>query len=420
MLGGKRCLLPVGEYMNVFKKIWCRVFQAGLYVGMAFMPWRQPKLLQGANSFANAVDFMQQNGAKRPLIVCDKPALARGALQPFFQKAQGVLDYAVYDGVLPNPTVNQVEDGLAIYLANNCDSILAFGGGSAMDCAKAIGARVVRPRKSVNKMKGLLKVCKKLPPFFAVPTPAGTGSECTVAAVITDSDTHDKYAINDFSLIPHYAILDETLTVGLPPMLTATTGMDALTHAVEAYTNHANTKATKRQAEEAVMLIFQNLKEATLNGTNLTARANMQKAAYLAGLAFTRGYVGYVHALAHALGGKYGTPHGLANAVLLPYVLKKFGKSAHKRLAKLARLVGVATDNDSNEVSVNKFISAIEGLNADCGIPAKLHIDGLESWQLSKLAIHAEKEANPLYPVPKLMSAKDLVGIYFEAIENAI
>ncbi|MBR1955314.1 MAG: iron-containing alcohol dehydrogenase, partial [Clostridia bacterium] len=159
--------------MNVFKKMWCRVFQAGLYVGMAFMPWRQPKLLQGANSFANAVDFMQQNGAKRPLIVCDKPALARGALQPFFQKAQGVLDYAVYDGVLPNPTVNQVEEGLAIYLANNCDSILAFGGGSAMDCAKAIGARVVRPRKNVNKMKGLLKVCKKLPPFFAVPTTAG-------------------------------------------------------------------------------------------------------------------------------------------------------------------------------------------------------------------------------------------------------
>lgn len=406
--------------MNIFKKAWCRVFQAGLYVGMAFMPWREPKLLQGENSFANAVDFMQQNGAKRPLIVCDKAALERKALQPFFDKAEGVLAYAVYDGVLPNPTVKQVEDGLAVYRENNCDSILAFGGGSAMDCAKAIGARVVCPQKSVNKMKGLLKVCKKLPPFFAVPTTAGTGSECTVAAVITDGDTHDKYAINDFSLIPHYAILDPTLTVGLPPMLTATTGMDALTHAVEAYINHANTPATKRQAEEAVKLVFENLKEVTTNGTNLQARSNMQKAAYLAGLAFTRGYVGYVHALAHALGGKYGTPHGLANAVLLPYVLKKFGKSAHKRLAKLARLVGVANEADTNEVAANKFITAIQELNANLGIPQKLKIDGLESWHLSNLAIHAEKEANPLYPIPKLMTSQELLAIYFDALEDAI
>lgn len=406
--------------MNIFKKAWCRVFQAGLYVGMAFMPWREPKLLQGENSFANAVDFMQQNGAKRPLIVCDKAALERKALQPFFDKAEGVLAYAVYDGVLPNPTVKQVEYGLAVYRENNCDSILAFGGGSAMDCAKAIGARVVCPKKSVNKMKGLLKVCKKLPPFFAVPTTAGTGSECTVAAVITDGDTHDKYAINDFSLIPHYAILDPTLTVGLPPMLTATTGMDALTHAVEAYINHANTPATKRQAEEAVKLVFENLKEVTTNGTNLQARSNMQKAAYLAGLAFTRGYVGYVHALAHALGGKYGTPHGLANAVLLPYVLKKFGKSAHKRLAKLARLVGVANEADTNEVAANKFITAIQELNANLGIPQKLKIDGLESWHLSNLAIHAEKEANPLYPVPKLMTSQELLAIYFDALEDAI
>lgn len=406
--------------MRFFKKIWCRIFQAGMYVGMAFMPWREPKILQGENSFANAVDFMQQNGAKRPLVVCDKAALERKALQPFFDNAQGILSYAVYDGVLPNPTVNQVEEGLAIYQQNNCDSILAFGGGSAMDCAKAIGARVVRPKKSVNKMKGLLKVCKKLPPFFAVPTTAGTGSECTVAAVITDSETHDKYAINDFSLIPHYAILDPTLTVGLPPMLTATTGMDALTHAVEAYTNHANTRATKRQAEEAVKLVFENLKEATTNGTNLQARSNMQKAAYLAGLAFTRGYVGYVHALAHALGGKYGVAHGLANAVLLPHVLKAFGKSSHKRLAKLARLVGVAADTDSNAVAANKFIAAIEQLNADLGIPAKLKIDALQPYHLSNLAIHADKEANPLYPVPKLMSASELLGIYFNALENAI
>ncbi len=404
--------------MNVFKKIWCRVFQAGLYVGMAVMPWREPKRLEGENSFADAVQFMCQNGAKRPLVVCDKPALERKALQPFFDKAQGVLDYALFDGVMPNPTVDQVEQGLAIYHQNLCDSILAFGGGSAMDCAKAIGARVARPNKSVNQMKGLLKVCKKLPPFFAVPTTAGTGSECTVAAVITDSQTHDKYAINDFSLIPHYAILDPTLTVGLPPMLTATTGMDALTHAVEAYTNHANTCKTKRQAEQAVKLIFENLAEATNNGTNLVARQNMQRAAYLAGLAFTRGYVGYVHALAHALGGRYGVAHGLANAVLLPHVLKAFGKSAHKRLAKLARMVGVATKEDSNQVASDKFIYAIEQLNAQLNIPNKFsNVQGYQREHIVELAAHAEKEANPLYPVPKLLTAKQLADIYLAVLD---
>lgn len=356
--------------MNVFRKLGCRLYQGALYVGMAFMPWRQPKLLQGAGSFADAVDFMKEHGVCRPLIVCDKPALDRGALQPFFSKAEGKLNYFVYDGVLPNPTVKQVETGLEIYKNNNCDGILAFGGGSAMDCAKGIGARVVCPNKSVNKMKGLLKVRKKLPPFFAVPTTAGTGSECTVAAVITDDETHDKYAINDFSLIPHYAILDPTLTATLPSFLTATTGMDALTHAVEAYIGRGNTRKTKRQAEQAVELIFGNIEEATHNGLNLEARINMQKAAYLAGLAFTRAYVGYVHALAHALGGTYGIAHGYANAVLLPRVLDAYGKSAYKRLSKLSKIVGIADKKENKTQAARKFIDAIDLLNKNLGIPS--------------------------------------------------
>ena len=359
-----------GIDMNVLRKIGCRVYQGVLYVGMAFMPWREPKILDGEDSFVKTVDFMSDNGVKRPLIVCDKAALERGALNPFFERAQNVLDYAVYDGVLPNPTVEQVEQGLVIYKQNNCDGILAFGGGSAMDCAKAIGARVVRPQKSVNQMKGLLKVGRKLPPFYAVPTTAGTGSECTVAAVITDEKTHFKYPVNDFNLIPHYAVLDPKLTESLPPFLTATTGMDALTHAVEAYIGKGNTRKTKRQAEQAVKLIFGNLREATLNGHNLTARANMQQAAYLAGLAFTRAYVGYVHALAHALGGKYGLAHGYANAVLLPRVLDAYGKSASKPLAKLARIAGIAEKADRNDVAARKFIDAIDGLNNSLSIPA--------------------------------------------------
>lgn len=398
--------------MNVFRKMSCRLYQGALYVGMAFMPWRQPELLEGGGSFADAVNFMSEHGVVRPLVVCDKPALDRGALKPFFDKAEGILSYAVYDGVMPNPTVKQVEKGLNIYLHNNCDAILAFGGGSAMDCAKGIGARVVRPKKTVNQMKGLLKVNKKLPPFFAVPTTAGTGSECTVAAVITDGETHDKYAINDFSLIPHYAILDPTLTATLPPFLTATTGMDALTHAVEAYVGHGNTRRTKRQAEQAVKLVFENLKEATLNGANLNARINMQKAAYLAGLAFTRAYVGYVHALAHALGGTYGIAHGYANAVLLPRVLDAYGASVNKRLAKLARITGIADAHDKNAQAARKFINAIDTLNRELGIPATFEGKIIEN-DLDALSRHADKEANPLYPVPKLMNAKELKQIYY-------
>ncbi|MCM1533056.1 MAG: iron-containing alcohol dehydrogenase [Corallococcus sp.] len=399
--------------MNIFGKIGCRLYQSVLYVGMAFMPFRQPKLLEGEGAFENTADYMRSLNVFRPLVVCDKAALERKALQPFFDGAQGKLDYFVYDGVLPNPTVQQVEEGLAVYKRNNCDGILAFGGGSAMDCAKAIGARVVRPKKSVNKMKGLLKVGKKLPPLFAVPTTAGTGSECTVAAVITDGETHDKYAINDFSLIPHYAVLDPLLTSSLLPHLTATTGMDALTHAVEAYIGRGNTRSTKRQAEEAVKLIFGNLREATFNGSNTDARMNMQKAAYLAGLAFTRAYVGYVHALAHALGGTYGIAHGYANAVLLPEVLKAYGKSAHKKLAKLAYVSGIADKNDKVSVAANKFICAIDKMNGDLSISSAFE-GQIKEEDFDSLAKHAAKEANPLYPVPKLMNSNELKQIYFK------
>jgi len=396
--------------MNVLKKAVCRIYQKTLYVAMAFMPWRKPQLVEGAGSFAHCTEFLAEHGVTRPLVVCDKAALERHALDGFFENAQGVLQYAVFDGVLPNPTVAQVEQGLRVYRDNNCNGILAFGGGSAMDCAKAIGARVVRPEKTINQLKGLLKVGKKLPPLFAVPTTAGTGSECTLAAVITDGDTHDKYAINDFSLIPRYAILDASLTVGLPPQLTATTGMDALTHAVEAYIGHSNTRATKRNAVQAVRLIFENIRQSTRDGNDLAARQNMQRAAYLAGLAFTRAYVGYVHALAHALGGKYGIAHGLANAVFLPVVLQKYGKSVAKKLSQLAVAVGIAKKNDKAECAAQKFVDAIFQLNAELGIPQNFGGQIAEA-DVAELARHADREANPLYPVPQLWTEKDFAEI---------
>lgn len=396
--------------MNVLKKAAYRIYQKTLFVAMAFMPWRKPQLVEGEGSFTRCAEFLAEHGVTRPLVVCDKAALERHALDGFFDNAQGTLQYAVYDGVLPNPTVTQVEEGLRIYRENVCNGILAFGGGSAMDCAKAIGARVVRSKKTVNQLKGLLKVGKKLPPLFAVPTTAGTGSECTLAAVITDADTHDKYAINDFSLIPRYAILDASLTVGLPPQLTATTGMDALTHAVEAYVGHSNTRQTKKNAVAATKLIFENIRQATRDGRDLTARANMQQAAYLAGLAFTRAYVGYVHALAHALGGKYGIAHGLANAVLLPVVLQKYGKSAAKKLAQLAHATGMAQKGDDRSLAAQKFVDAIIQFNKDLGIPQNFGGQIAEA-DIQELARHAAREANPLYPVPQLWTEREFAEI---------
>lgn len=396
--------------MNALKRFWYRLHQGAMYVGMAFMPWREPELLQGEGCFANATEFLAKHGALHPLVVCDKAALERHALDDFFKNAENVLKYTIYDGVEPNPTVRQVEEGFALFLYEDCDSILAFGGGSVMDCAKAIGARVARPEKTLNQMKGVCKIRKKIPPLFAVPTTAGTGSECTVAAVVTNDETHDKYVISDFSLIPHYAIMDPTLTVDMPPMLTATTGMDALTHAIEAYLGRSNTATTKQQAEDAVALIFEHLQEAVNYGKNLQTRACMQEAAYLAGLAFTRAYVGYVHALAHALGGQYNIAHGLANAVLLPHVLKKYGESAHKKLAQLAKVVHVANPEDADGFAAAKFISAIEDLNAKLQIPKNFG-GQIQLEDVARMAEHAEREANPLYPVPQLWEQRDFAEV---------
>lgn len=397
--------------MNFLKKVGYRVYQGALYVAAFFVPGREPELLQGEGCFSSAAEFLERHGARHPLLVCSQGALQRRMLDGFFQNCADIgIEVTVFDGVCPDPTIRQAEEGYALYLYENCDSILAFGGGSAIDCAKAIGARFARPEKTFGQMKGLLKIRKKLPPLFAVPTTAGTGSECSLSAVITDDDTHDKYAINDFSLIPHYAVIDPVLTVGLSPFVTATTGMDALTHAVEAYIGRANTGLTRRHAEEAVTLVFENLENAVENGRNLQARANMQEAAYLAGRAFSRAYVGYVHALSHALGGKYNIPHGLANAVLLPHVLKKYGASIHKQLSQLAKATRIANAEDTDEFAASKFILAVEELNAKLQIPRNFG-GQVRPEDIGQLAAHAEREANPLYPVPQLWERKEFAEV---------
>ena len=281
-----------------------------------------------------------------------------------------------------------------------------------MDCAKAGGARVAYPNKPLSRMKGVLRVLKATPPIIAIPTTAGTGSEVTLAAVITDGNEHHKYAIMSFPLIPHYAVLDARLTYTLPPHLTSTTGMDALTHAVEAYIGRSTTKQTRELALDATKLIFGNIQHAYEHGDDHEARENMLHAAYKAGIAFSMSYVGYVHAIAHSLGGQYGVPHGLANAVILPYVLEAYGEAAHKKLHQLGVAAGVCAATDSDAEGAAKFIAAIKELNASMNIPEK--ISGIKRDDIAHLAHTAEREANPLYPVPKLMTEHELAALYEE------
>lgn len=384
--------------------VYCRVYQSVMKVAANFLDWSEPKLLPGAGSVKKLPAVLKSFGINNVLLVTDKGLtklhLTDGLIE---ELKKDNIKVTVYDGVQPNPSIENIEEARGLYLENGCGAVIAFGGGSPMDCAKAAAARVANPGKSTERMKGLFKIRKKLPPLFAIPTTAGTGSETTIVAVVTNMQTHEKYAVSDPKLRPKYAALDPQLTVGLPPHITSTTGMDALTHAVEAYIGRSNTKKTRECAEKAVKLIFLNLEEVCKNGNNLEARENMLRASYLAGIAFTRAYVGYVHAIAHKLGGLYGTPHGLANAVVLPYVLDYFGESAEKNLAKLADIVGIKGADDIEKAKA--FISEIRAMNGRMNIPE--HIEAIREEDVSVIAKTALKEANPLYPVPKIMNAEE-------------
>ena len=398
----------IGNSMFIIKKIGCRVFQIAFRAILPMLPYREPGVIPSCDELSAV--FSERKTAS-VMIVTDAGIVKNGLLAPLENALnKNRVKYSIYDKTQPNPTVDNVEEALCLYHANGCDTIIAIGGGSAMDCAKATGARVMYPKKPIGKMGGVLKVLRRLPTLIAIPTTAGTGSETTLAAVITDSSTHHKYALMSFPLIPHYAVLDPTLTYSLPKSLTATTGMDALTHATEAYIGRSTTKETRRLALEATRLIFKNIEKAYSSGSDREARENMLHAAYKAGVAFSKSYVGYIHAIAHSLGGKYGTPHGLANAVIMPYVLTSYGKCVYKKLHRLGVAAGVTKETDSYEVGAKKFIDAIKELNARMNVPDK--ISGIKREDICELAKRAEREANPLYPVPKLMSAKELRCIY--------
>jgi alcohol dehydrogenase class IV len=387
-----------------------RAYQGIMKLAANFLDFTPPELLTGPGSVLKLPALIKEKGYASVLVVSDKGLCALGILKPFLAGLEKAgVAYTLFDEVQANPTIANIEDGLSLYKGRGCTAIVAFGGGSPMDCAKGIAARAANPRTSVSRLRGLLRVARRPAPLFAVPTTAGTGSETTIAAVITDPSTHEKYAINDPKLIPPYAVLDPELTRGLPPSISATTGMDALTHAVEAYVGRSNTALTIEMAEKATALIFANVERAYKDGGDMEARGNMLMAAHYAGIAFTRAYVGYVHAIAHNMGGLYGVPHGLANAVILPYVLDFFVPAANDALARLAAIAGLTKPGMENQEKALAFIAEIRAMNARMGIPPA--IAQLKEEDIPLIVKRAFREAHPLYPVPRIMEAADCEAI---------
>lgn len=399
--------------MNTFKKVFIRTYQKVLYIASYFLPFKEPIIIKGENSFTDLAIKLKFYKKDNVLLVSDE-TLHNLKLDENLINAlkKENINFTSYYNINPNPSINEVEQGVILYKQNNCNAIIAIGGGSVMDAAKIIGARVSNNKTPINKMKGLLKIRKRLPMLIAIPTTAGTGSEVTVAAVITNKESKEKFPIEDCKLIPTLAILNPSLLINLPPHITSTTGMDALTHAIEAYIGLANTKKTKQAAITAIQLIFNNLYESYVNPFNMLAREKMQVASYFAGVAFTRAYVGYVHALAHTLGGQYNVAHGLANAIILPIVLKEYGDSVTNKLAELYDYVIVNSPLSKKE-KASKFIEMIEELNNKMNIKNNFK-EIIKDEDIDSLAKKAYKEAIPLYPTPTLWDLNKFKEMYYK------
>lgn len=402
--------------MNLFKAAFCRAFQQGFRIMYPFFPYREPEELK---SDADIPEKLKSLGITSALLVTNVSLRELGVTAALEKAmAQGNIKCTVFESTPPNPSIDDVERAFARYREGGCGAVIGFGGGSCIDCAKAVAARATFPNRTIRQLAGNLKFWRKLAPIFAVPTTAGTGSEATLAAVLVDGENRRKFTINAFPLIPHYAVLDPRNTMSLPPFYTATTGIDALTHAVEAYIGQSTTSQTRAWSVEAVQLVHQYLLRAYQDGNDLEARRAMLRASYLAGMSFTRSYVGYCHAVAHSLGGRYDTPHGLANSVLLPYVLRAYGKCVYRRLKELAVAAGIANQDAPESFASEAFIRWIETLNAKMGIPTKLA--GIRAEDIESLSRFADHEGNPLYPVPRLFDRWDLQRFYAMVSEDPL
>ena len=392
--------------MNTFKKIYCRIFQTCFRIALPFLPYREPELIDG---FKNVPAVLKKHHISHILLVTDPGVYKLGLTKPLEkQLSKSQISCTIYKDTVANPTSANVEDAKDLYLDHECQALLAFGGGSSMDCAKAVGARLARPHKSLSKMEGILKIWHRLPLLIAVPTTAGTGSETTLAAVITDADTHHKYAINDFNLIPDYAVLEPSVTYGLPPQLTATTGMDALTHAIEGYITKGHCTISDMFHLEAIKLISENLRGAVQNTPE--GREGMALGQYIAGMGFSNVGLGIAHSMAHTLGAVYDTPHGVACAMMLPIVMEYNADCTGEKYREIARAMGVEGVDQMDQATYRKAaVDAVRKLSEDVGIPSKL--EALKEEDLPFLAESAHADACAPGN-PKDASVEDLTALF--------
>ena len=354
-------------------------------------------------------------GATKLLIVTDAGLSRIGAADKIKAQLEGAgLKAVIFDGAEPNPTDKNVADGVRVYQENGCDGIVSLGGGSSHDCAKGVGL-VIGNGGTIRDFEGVNKSSKPMPPFLAINTTAGTASEMTRFCIITNTDTHVKMAIVDWRCTPNIAINDPLLMVGMPPSLTAATGMDALTHSVEAYVSTIATPITDACAIKAIELIADYLRPAVANGENLEARDKMAYAEYLAGMAFNNASLGYVHSMAHQLGGFYNLPHGICNAILLPAVCEFNMIANPKRFADIAVAMGENIDGLSDVDAATVGIAAIRRLAADVGIPAGLKALNVKEQDLKVMAENAQKDACMLTN-PRKATLEQVIGIYKAAM----
>ena len=376
---------------------------------LRLLPRPSPMVFKGPGSANTLAEQLSLLGFGKALIVTDNFLAGSGILDGIKSTLERTgVDYAIFDGVLPDPAFDQVQAGEAVLRTERCDAVVAVGGGSVLDAAKAIALLHTNPGDLAD-FDGIQKSKNPPVPLFAVPTTAGTGSEITLAAVISDAVTHTKVPIIDSKMIPGFVALDAEIMKGMPKGITAATGMDALTHAVESYLSTASTAATEVQAKAAVRLIFEHLPRAFHNGDDMESRDAMAMAAFYAGAAFGRTSVGYVHGIAHQLGRTCHTPHGNANAMVLPEVLGAYGACAHQRLAELARLVGLGEPGDGDAKLANAFVQAIIDMRRELDLPMKP--EGLKEQDIPEIVDEALKEAGELYPVPRYFSEAEVERI---------
>ena len=382
-----------------------KIMVRALKLAAGIMPIREPELLVGIDATTRLAESIAGYSLNKVLLVTTAGIIKRGQADEMIRalELQGITP-VVYDGIVPDPTFAVVNEGLDLLRQEACDGIIAFGGGSAMDAAKVMAVAATN-NKAPEKLVGYFKGRKKPLPFFAVPTTAGTGSEVTIASVISDDQTHEKSFVMDSRTVALSAALEPRLMEKLSPSLTAATGMDALTHAIEAYVSTISTPTTDRYAEEAIQLIFEYLPRACENGSDLEAREAMSIASYKAGRAFTQASLGYVHAISHQLGARYGTPHGLGNAIVLPQVLEISKQAAGPSMARLAQVIGLGDGSEPEGVLAQKFVRQVRQLNRQLGIPAT--VAELDENDIPAITRGALKEALLNYPVPQHMGRVD-------------